>query len=316
MAARSPRASSRRSTATSVRASTTATSRPTPRSTKANSGGPLFDLEGNVIGINTAIFSPTGGNVGLGFAIPAEAAGPVIDQLKNGTGVKRGYLGVSIQPLTADIAAGLGLPKDKGEIVALVVPGGAADKAGVRQGDVVVKVAGQEVTFDNTLSFIVANQPVGSTVPIEVLRGGKRLTLNAKIALRPSEASIQGTTPSTDDDEDTPTPPQSDVTRSSLGISLTPLTPALRTQLKIPATVQGVAIAGINQNSDAAQEGLQRGDVILQINQMATPTPAAAAAAVDAARKAGRDTVLMLVQRGAIPARFIGIKLQPQGAAK
>ena len=282
---------------------------------QGNSGGPLFDIDGNVIGINTAIFSPTGGNVGLGFAIPAESAAPVIEQLKGGKSVTRGYLGVSIQPLTADIAAGVGLPKDRGEIVAQVVPGGAADKAGIRQGDVVTKVAGQDVTFDNTLSFIVANQAVGTTVPIEVVRGGRRLTLNAKIAMRPSEASIQGTTPGDNDDDDaTPAVPQSDATRSSLGISLTPLTPAMREQLKIPATVQGVAIAGINQNSDAAAEGLQRGDVILQINQLPTPTPAAAAAAVDAARKAGKDTVLMLVQRGAIPARFIGIKLQPAGA--
>ncbi len=283
---------------------------------QGNSGGPLFDLNGNVIGINTAIFSPTGGNVGLGFAIPAEAAQPVIDQLKGGTAVKRGYLGVSIQPLSADLAAGLGLPKDKGEIVALVEPTGPAAKAGVKQGDVVLRVAGQEVTFDNTLSFIVANQTIGSTVPIEVVRGGKRLTLNAKIAQRPSEATIQGAAGIPDEEDAAPATPPSDATRGSLGISLTPLTPALRTQLKIPDTVQGVAIAGINPNSDAAQEGLQRGDVILQINQQPTPTPAAAAAAVEAARKAGKDTVLMLVQRGAIPARFIGIKLQPPGTTK
>jgi len=279
---------------------------------QGNSGGPLFDLNGNVIGINTAIFSPTGGNVGLGFAIPAESAQPVIDQLKGGSAVKRGYLGVSIQPLSADIAAGLGLPKDKGEIVALVEATGPAAKAGVKQGDVVLKVANQEVTFDNTLSFIVANQTIGSTVPIEVIRGGKRLTLNAKIAQRPSEASIQGAVmPGSGDDSAAPVTPGSDATKSSLGISLTPLTPALRSQLKIAADVQGVAIAAINPNSDAAQEGLQRGDVILQINQQPTTTPAAAAAAVDAARKAGKDTVLMLVQRAGIPARFIGIKLLP-----
>ena len=281
---------------------------------QGNSGGPLFDLQGNVIGINTAIFSPTGGNVGLGFAIPAESAGPVIEQLKGGNSVKRGYLGVQIQPVSAAIAASLGLPKDKGEIVAAVEPTGPAFKAGVKQGDVVVRVAGQEVTFDNTLSFIVANQAIGSTVPIEVVRGGKHLTLNAKIAQRPAEATLRaGTGAEGEDDSDTPTP-QSDATRGSLGISLTPLTPALRAQLKIPATVQGVAIAGINPNSDAAAEGLQRGDVILQINQQPTPTPAAAAAAVDAARKAGKDTVLMLVQRGAVPAQFIGIKLQPPAA--
>ena len=137
---------------------------------QGNSGGPLFDLAGNVIGINTAIFSPTGGNVGLGFAIPAELAKPVVDQLKATGAVKRGYLGVAIQRLSADIAAGLGLPKDKGEIVASVEPNGPAARAGVRQGDVIVTVAGREVNFDNSLSYIVATTPIGSTIPIEIGR--------------------------------------------------------------------------------------------------------------------------------------------------
>ena len=279
---------------------------------QGNSGGPLFDIEGNVIGINTAIFSPTGGNVGLGFAIPAEQAGPVIQQLRTGGNVKRGYLGVSIQPLTADIAAGLGLPKDRGEIVADVTPAGPAAKAGLRQGDVVVRVAGQEVTFDNTLSFIVANQPVGARVPIEVIRDGKRQTLTAVIAQRPSEAVVRGTPESGEAQTapDTAPVPGAEATRQSLGITLTPLTPEVRAQLKLGAAVQGVVIAGVSPNSDAATNQLQRGDVILSINQRPTPTPAAAATAVEDARKAGRDTVLLLVQRAGTPPRYIGIKLQ------
>jgi serine protease Do len=277
---------------------------------QGNSGGPLFDLDGNVIGINTAIFSPTGGNVGLGFAIPAELAKPVIDQLRTGGNVKRGYLGVSIQPLSAGIAAGLGLPKDRGEIVADVVAGGPAARAGIKQGDVIVKIAGQEVTFDNTLSFIVANQRIGATVPIELVRGGKRVTVNATVAPRPSEAIVQGIAADQPEESAEAPTPGSAATRESLGISLTPLTTELRQQLRLPPTVQGVVIGSVNQSSDAAQQGLQRGDVIIQVNQVPTPTPAAAAAAVDAARRAGRDTVLMLVQRGPTPARYIGIKLQ------
>ncbi|MGI4880108.1 MAG: trypsin-like peptidase domain-containing protein, partial [Janthinobacterium lividum] len=281
---------------------------------QGNSGGPLFDIDGNVVGINTAIFSPTGGNVGLGFAIPAEQARPVIEQLRAGGTVRRGYLGVGIQPMTADIAAGLGLPKDHGELVASVEPTGPAAKAGVRQGDVVMKVGGQDVTYDNTLSFIVANTIPGTTTPLEIVRGGKRLTVNALVVQRPSEAVIRGPA-GTDDDSDEDTTPNappsagSEAARQSLGITLTPLTPQIRAQLKLPATVQGVAIAAINPNSDAATEGLQRGDVIVSINQQPTPTPSAAAAAVAAARSAGRDTVLMLVQRGAVPPRYIGIKL-------
>ncbi len=278
---------------------------------QGNSGGPLFDLDGNVIGINTAIFSPTGGNVGLGFSIPAELAKPVIDQLRATGTVKRGYLGVAIQPLSTDIAAGLGLPKDKGEIVASVEPSGPAARAGIKQGDVIVKINNSDVTYDNTLSYVVANTPIGATVPIELVRDGTRRTVSATISQRPAESVVQaraGITPDADDSTDGKTP-GAEAARASLGITLQPLTSQLRQQLKIPETVRGVVIAGINPSSDAATEGLQRGDIILQINQRPTTTPAEAAAAVDAARKAGRDTVLMLVQRGTNPPRYIGIKL-------
>ena len=285
---------------------------------QGNSGGPLFDLDGNVIGINTAIFSPTGGNVGLGFSIPAELAKPVVDQLRATGTVKRGYLGVAIQPLSTDIAAGLGLPKDKGEIVASVETSGPAARAGIRQGDVIVKINNNDVTFDNTLSYVVANTPIGATVPIELVRDGKRRTVNATIAQRPAEAVVQaraGITPDAEASDDTKSP-GAEAARASLGITLQPLTAQLRQQLKIPETVQGVVIAGINPASDAASNGLQRGDIILQINQQPTTTPAEAAAAVEAARKANRDTVLMLVQRGALPARYIGIKLMAKSSAK
>ena len=278
---------------------------------QGNSGGPLFDLDGNVVGINTAIFSPTGGNVGLGFSIPAELARPVIEQLRATGKVRRGYLGVNIQPLTADIAAGLGLPKDKGEIVASVEPNGPASRAGIRQGDVITKVNNQEVTADNTLSYIVANTPIGRAVPIELVREGQRRTINVTTAERPSEAALSV---GTDEDEDAlPTPDKPPVgeasARQSLGITLSALTPEVRRQLRLTEQASGVVIASLNPNSDAARQGLQRGDLIVSINQRPTTTVAAAATAVDAARRAGRDTVLLLVQRGSNPARFVGIKL-------
>ena len=284
---------------------------------QGNSGGPLFDLDGNVIGINTAIFSPTGGNVGLGFSIPAELAKPVVDQLRATGTVKRGYLGVAIQPLSTDIAAGLGLPKDKGEIVASVEPNGPAAKAGIKQGDVIVRINGSDVTYDNTLSYVVANTPIGSSVPIELVRDGQRRTIAATISQRPSEAIVQaraGLTPDATDDSADAKSPAAEATKASLGITLQPLTAQLRQQLKIADTVKGVVIAGITPSSDAATNGLQRGDIILQINQKPTTSPAEAAAAVDAARKAGRDTVLMLVQRGVTPPRYIGIKLMAEKA--
>ena len=283
---------------------------------QGNSGGPLFDLAGNVIGINTAIFSPTGGNVGLGFSIPAELAKPVVDQLKATGTVKRGYLGVAIQRLTVDIADGLGLPKDRGEIVANVEPNGPAARAGIRQGDVILTVGGREVNYDNSLSYLIATTPIGTTVPVELLRGGKRITVNALVAQRPSEAVVAQRAGLPADDEDAPADadtkaPGIEAARASLGITLQPLTDTLRQQLRIDDKVAGVVIAGINPSSDAATKGLQRGDIILKIGQKGVTTPADAAAAVDAERKAGKDTVLMLVQRGSTPPVYRGIKLMP-----
>ena len=279
---------------------------------QGNSGGPLFDLDGKVIGVNTAIFSPTGGNVGLGFAIPAELVQPVVEQLRTTGTVKRGYLGVGIQPVSANIAASLGLPKDRGEIVAQVEPTGPAARAGVKQGDVITRVAGQEVTFDNTLSFIIANTPIGAKIPIELIRGTDRMTLSAQVVQRPTDLAIAGT-PVPDDDNATPDAkaPGAEAARQSLGITLQALTPEVRRQLRVGEAVQGVVIGAVNPSSDAAANGLQRGDVVLSINRQPTTTTAAAAAAVDAARRAGRDTVLMLVQRGATPPLYVGIKLNP-----
>ncbi len=276
---------------------------------QGNSGGPMFDLEGNVIGINTAIYSPTGGNVGIGFAIPAEQARPVIEALKGGGKVKRGYLGVGIQPMTEDIAASLGLQKDRGEIVARVEPGAAAARAGIRQGDVIVKVNGQEVTPDNTLSYIVANLPIGTRVPLEIIRNGKRQTLTVVVGERPSEQQLAAS----DGDDfsgDEGAPQQnSQAAQAGLGISLQALTPQIARQLRVAESTKGVVIAAVNPSSDAAQQGLQRGDIILSINQRPVATPQDAATAVAETRRAGRDRVLLLVQRGSVPGRYIGVKL-------
>ncbi len=278
---------------------------------QGNSGGPLFDLNGNVIGINTAIFSPTGGNVGVGFAIPAELAKPVIDQLRTTGKVRRGYLGVQIQGMTPTMASSLGLPKDRGEIVAGVEPNGPASAAGIKQGDVVMKMNGQEVTPDNSLSYIVANLPVGSTVPVEVVRNGRRVQLKATIAQRPSEALLAGQ-PQEEENAQSRESDQAgaEAARKSLGLTLQALTPEIRQQLRITDTTGGVVISHVNPSSSAAQEGLRRGDIITSINQVPVATPQEAANVVAEARKAGRDTVLLFVQRGNTPGRFIGVKVQ------
>src|SRR6478672_5731879 len=139
-----------------------------------NSGGPMFDLQGNVIGINSALISPTGASVGIGLAIPAELAKPVIDSLMRGQRPSRGYLGVGLQALDEDLAPTLGLPKDSGEIVRTVVPNGPGARGGLVQGDVITKVGGQQVTPDQTVSYLIANTSAGSRVPLEIIRGGRR----------------------------------------------------------------------------------------------------------------------------------------------
>src|SRR3990170_6470555 len=155
-----------------------------------NSGGPMFDLNGNVIGINSALISPTGANVGIGLAIPAELARPVIDSLRRGQRPQRGYLGVGLQPLDENIAESLGLPKDSGEIVRSVQPGDPASKAGIQQGDVIVSVNRQPVTPDQTVSYIIANTTVGSRVPVELIRDGKRQTVTVTVGQRPTEEAL------------------------------------------------------------------------------------------------------------------------------
>ena len=153
---------------------------------QGNSGGPMFDVNGNVIGINTALISPTGGNVGIGFAIPAEQARPVIDALRRGERPERGYIGVSLQPLDEGIADSLGLPRNRGELIRGVQPGSPAARAGIEQGDVVITVNGRPVTPDETLSYLVSSQPVGSRVPVELIRNGQRRTVTLVVAERPT----------------------------------------------------------------------------------------------------------------------------------
>ena len=272
-----------------------------------NSGGPMFDLNGNVIGINSALISPTGASVGIGLAIPAELAKPVIDSLRRGQRPSRGYLGVGLQALDEDLAPSLGLPKDSGEIVRSVVAGGPGARAGLQQGDVIVKVNGQAVTPDQTVSYLVANTQAGSRVPLEIIRGGKRATITVQVGERPTEEQLaqiggggtQDTTPN-----GTPAAPQ-----RALGLSLTPLTADVARATNLPATAHGVVITAVDPNSDAAEKGFQRGDLIISVNNQAVTSPAQVVAAVDAARRAGRTSVLLLVKRGNSPEAFVGVDI-------
>jgi serine protease Do len=274
-----------------------------------NSGGPMFDLNGNVIGINSALISPTGASVGIGLAIPAEAAKPVIDALRRGQRPQRGYLGVGLQALDENLAPSLGLPKDSGEIVRSVVPGGPASRGGLQQGDVILRVNGQQVTPEQTVSYLVANTQVGSRIPLDVVRGGRRQTVYVVVGQRPTEeqlAQITGTDQgSQDSDGGTPAP----APQKALGLSLAPLTPELARAANLPATARGVIITAVDPNGDAAEQGLQRGDLIVSVNNQSVQTPAQVIAAVEASRKSSRSSVLLLVKRGTAPEAFVGIDI-------
>ena len=275
-----------------------------------NSGGPMFDMAGNVIGVNSALISPTGASVGIGLAIPAEAAKPVIDALRRGQRPERGYFGVGLQPVDENIGPALGLPKDRGEIVRSVVPGGPAAKAGLQQGDVIVRVNNQDVTPDETASYIIANTTVGSRVPIEIIRNGRRQTLQVQVSQRPTEEELAqiggGGQPEQGEalGEEAPVAPG-----AALGLSMQPLNAQIIRALNLPPAVRGVVITSIQAGSDAAEKGLRRGDVIVSVNRQAVASPAQVLAAVDAARRSGRTSVLLLIQRGQGPEVFVGLDI-------
>lgn len=277
---------------------------------QGNSGGPMFNLNGDVIGINSQIFSQSGGNIGIGFAIPASEARPIIDTLMKGQEIRRGYLGVGIQPVNDDIAAALGLPKNQGEIIGRVEPDGPGARAGLRTGDVVTAINGQAVTPDRTLSYLVANAKPGSSIKLDIIRGGQRQSLNATVATRPSEdqlAQIGGSDDNGLPDEDTPgaTAPSA----SSIGVTVQPLTPAIARSLGVDSTVNGVVVSAVDPSSDAGQK-LRRGDVISAINSQPVRTAADVARVVAAAKSQGRPQVLLNVTRGRNPGGFIAVKIK------
>ncbi len=282
---------------------------------RGNSGGPMFDMNGQVIGINNAIFSPTGGSVGIGFSIPAEIASPIVEKLMKGQAIERGYLGVTIQQLNEDLADSMGLEHNKGEFIQSVVPDGAGAKAGIQAGDVVVKVNGKEVTRDQTLSFLVANTAPGTRIPIELIRNGRRQTLTATVAKRPSDDELQQSfDPSTDQDGDAfNNPPKQQgesAVQKSLGLSVTPLTPQIARQIGAAEGTRGLVIVGVDPSSDAGQKGLARGFVILSANNAPVTTQADLENAIKAAKADGRSAILLRIQPRGQQAVYMPVRLR------
>ena len=283
---------------------------------RGNSGGPMFDMKGQVIGINNAIFSPTGGSVGIGFAIPAEIAQPIIERLKSGQAIERGYLGVRVQALGEDLADSLGIPHNKGEFIQAVEPGQGAAKAGITAGDVVLTVAGKDVSPQQSLSYIVANTAPGARIPIELIRDGKRMTVNAIVGKRPTEEELAqqtfGQEPSQPDDPFNRTPQRQGegLAEKALGLSVLPLTPQIARQLGVAEETQGLVINTVDPTSDAGSKGLQRGDVLLSVNYREVKTIAALEESIRSAKTSNRAALLLrVIQRGR-PAVYVPVRLR------
>ncbi|WP_370031298.1 Do family serine endopeptidase [Qipengyuania mesophila] len=279
---------------------------------RGNSGGPLFDMQGNVIGINNAIFSPSGGSVGIGFAIPAEIAAPIVQKLRDGVEIERGYLGVQIQPVSDDLADSLGVAQNRGEFIQSVQPGEPADKAGIRAGDIVTKVNGQDVTPDQTLSYLVANIAPGKTIPVELIRDGEARRVNVTVGKRPSEEELRQQQQFNPDaeDEDPMEPDENAVIEQKLGLQVLPLTPQIARQLGAGEDTKGLVVAGVDQNADAARKGLQRGDIILTANYRAVTTLDDLENTIRTAQGENREAVLLRVQRRGRPPAYVAVRLR------
>jgi serine protease Do len=257
---------------------------------RGNSGGPTFNLEGQVIGINTAIYSPNGGSVGIGFAIPSSLAKPVIEQIRDHGKVERGWLGVQIQEVTPEIAKSLGLQQPEGALVAEVNDGSPAGKAGIKQGDVIMSFNGHDIHKVRDLPLIVAQTPIGEKAPVKLWRDGKEVTEDVAIGQMPENPQVAQKDRGGGDQEQTSG-------TTVLGLKLAPLNDNMRRRAEVPKNVKGVVVTGIADDSPLAALGIQPGDVIQSINQQPVTTPQQAEAKLKEAQASKSKQVLLLINR-------------------
>ncbi len=278
---------------------------------RGNSGGPLFNLDGEVIGINTAIISPTGGSIGIGFAVPSEIAIGVIDQLRQFGETRRGWLGVHIQEVTDEIAQGLAMSAPRGALVAGVDDNGPAAAAGIKTGDVILDFDGKTVDAMHDLPRMVADQAVGKAVPVVVLRDGKERTVTVTLGrLEAAEKVATAEQPS-----ETPNPAEPRVVAGPLGLSLADLSPVARDKFGITDKVtRGVVVADVAPGSTAAEKRLQPGDIIVEIAQEPVATPDDVNKRVAALKKDGRRSVQMVLENQDGNVRVVNLTLDEMPA--
>ncbi len=271
---------------------------------RGNSGGPLFNLDGEVVGINTAIISPSGGSIGIGFAVPSKTATPVIDQLKQFGETRRGWLGVRIQQVTDEIAESLNIKPPRGALVAGVDDKGPAKPAGIEPGDVIVRFDGKEIKEMRDLPRVVADTPVGKQTPVVVIRKGKEETKTVTLGQLEDGEKLAATDTKND------STPENTVVKKTLGIELANLSGELRKRYKIRDTVKGVVITGVDASSPAADKRLSPGDVIVEIAQEAVATTDEFQAKVEKLKQDGRKSALLLVAGADGELRFVALSLQ------
>jgi serine protease Do len=270
---------------------------------RGNSGGPLFDMNGNVVGINTAIISPSGGSIGIGFAIPSEIAQGVVSQLVEFGETRRGWLGVNIQEVTDDLAESLAIGEARGALVAGVSEGGPAAAAKIEPGDVIVSFDGKPIDEMRELPRIVANTPVGRAVEVKVLRKGEEITLKVTLGrLEEGEAAVAAA-----GEEAPETPAQQE---KVMGMTLTALDDAGRETHKIKPDVKGVLVTDVSAGSPAAEKRIQAGDTIVEVAQEAVATPADVTKAIKDLKDMGRKSALFLLANPAGELRFVAVRIE------
>ena len=266
---------------------------------RGNSGGPTFDIQGKVIGMNSMIFSPSGGSVGIGFAIPASTIHDVVAQLQAHGRVARGWLGVQIQSVTPELAASVGSKESKGAIIANIVPGGPAAKAGLAQGDIVLAVNGKSVEDSRDLSRRVASLPAGATADFTVIHDGNQKTIKAKIEPRKDEQVASNAPPQQANPAGT---------GEAMGLGLAAMNDDLRHTYNLDQDTDGVVITKVDPNSDAADKGLEPGQVVVAVANKSVRTPQDIKSRIAEAHAAGRKSVLVLVS-GENGERFVALNI-------
>jgi serine protease Do len=271
---------------------------------RGNSGGPLFNLDGEVIGVNTLIISPTGGSIGIGFAVPSKTVVGVVDQLRQFGELRRGWLGVRIQQVTDEIAESLNIKPARGALIAGVEEKGPAKPAGIEPGDVVIRFDGKDIKEPKDLSRVVADTAVGKEVDVVVIRKGEEQTKRVTLGRledndKPQPAAIKS-----------PEPAEKPVTQKALGLDLANLSKDLRSRYKIKDSVKGVVITNVDGTSDAAEKRLAPGEVIVEVAQEAVSNAADIKKRVDQLKKDGKKSVLLLVANSDGELRFVALSLQ------